>query len=109
MERDDPAESTVARAGSAELPLFPLNTVLFPGGPLPLRIFEPRYVDMVRKCMREGVPFGVLLIRSGQEVGDVSSAVDVGTSVRIVDFHQLPNGLLGILGLGDQKCRVEDR
>jgi Lon protease-like protein len=96
-------------AGSAELPLFPLNTVLFPGGPLPLRIFEPRYVDMVRRCMREGAPFGVLLIRAGQEVGEVSSAASVGTSARIVDFHQMPDGLLGILCLGEQKFRVEER
>jgi Lon protease-like protein len=52
-----------------ELPLFPLNTVLFPGGPLPLRIFEPRYVDMVKRCLRDQAPFGVVLIREGQEVG----------------------------------------
>jgi Lon protease-like protein len=97
------------RAGSTELPLFPLNTVLFPGGPLPLRIFEPRYVDMVRKCMREGAPFGVLLIRSGKEVGEVSSAADVGTSARIVDFHQMPDGLLGIVCTGEQKFRLEER
>src|ERR1700754_2017230 len=114
---DEPAQSGPAssgdsgteRAGSTELPLFPLNTVLFPGGPLPLRIFEPRYVDMIRKCMREGAPFGVLLIRSGKEVGDVSSAADVGTSARIVDFHQMPDGLLGIVCTGEQKFRVEDR
>jgi uncharacterized protein len=101
--------SPPARAGRAELPLFPLNTVLFPGGPLPLRIFEPRYVDMVRKCMREGAPFGVLLIRAGQEAGEVSSAADVGTSARIIDFNQMPDGLLGIICTGDQKFRVEDR
>src|SRR6185369_5084266 len=103
------SHSTTGRAGGAELPLFPLNTVLFPGGPLPLRIFEPRYVDMVRKCMREGAPFGVLLIRAGQEVGEVSSAADVGTSARIVDFNQMPDGLLGIICTGEQKFRVEDR
>jgi Lon protease-like protein len=97
------------RAGSAELPLFPLNTVLFPGGPLSLRIFEPRYVDMVRKCMREGAPFGVLLIRAGHEVGEVSSAADIGTSARIIDFHQMPDGLLGIICTGEQKFRVEER
>lgn len=96
-------------AGSAELPLFPLNTVLFPGGPLPLRIFEPRYVDMVRECMREGAPFGVVLIRVGQEAGAVASAADVGTSARIIDFNQLPDGLLGIMCSGDQRYRVEDR
>lgn len=94
---------------NTELPLFPLNTVLFPGGPLPLRIFEARYVDMIRKCMREGAPFGVLLIRSGKEVGEVSSTADIGTSARIVDFHQMPDGLLGIVCTGEQKFRVDDR
>jgi Lon protease-like protein len=91
---------------SEEIPLFPLNTVLFPGGPLPLRIFEPRYVDMVRRCMREGVPFGVLLIRAGTEVGEVTSTADVGTSARIVDFHQMQDGLLGIVCLGERRFRV---
>ena len=99
----------MARAGSSELPLFPLNTVLFPGGPLPLRIFEPRYVDMVRNCMREGAPFGVVLIHAGQEAGAVSSAADVGTSARIIDFDQMPDGLLGIVCTGEQKFRVDDR
>jgi uncharacterized protein len=102
-------ESPAARAGSSELPLFPLNTVLFPGGPLPLRIFEPRYVDMVRKCMREGAPFGVVLIRTGQEAGEVSSAATIGTSARIIDFNQMPDGLLGIICTGEQKFRVDDR
>src|SRR6185503_20499344 len=90
-----------ASESSAEIPLFPLNTVLFPGGPLPLRIFEPRYVDMVRYCMRERAPFGVVLIRAGTEVGQVTSAADVGTSARIVDFFQLPDGLLGITCVGE--------
>jgi Lon protease-like protein len=97
------------RAGSEELPLFPLNTVLFPDGPLALRIFEPRYVDMVRKCMRDGAPFGVVMIRSGQEAGAVSSAASIGTSALIVDFNQMPDGLLGIVCAGEQKFRVEDR
>lgn len=98
-----------SRAGGAELPLFPLNTVLFPGGPLALRIFEPRYVDMVRRCMRDGAPFGVVMIRAGQEAGAVSSAAEIGTSALIVDFTQLPDGLLGIICAGEQKFRVEDR
>jgi Lon protease-like protein len=91
---------------SEEIPLFPLNTVLFPGGPLPLRIFEPRYVDMVRRCMRESAPFGVLLIRAGAEVGAVASTAEVGTSARIVDFHQMQDGLLGIVCLGERRFRV---
>src|SRR3954462_12375771 len=82
-------------------PLFPLNTVLFPGGPLPLRIFEARYVDMVRKCMREGAPFGVILIRAGQEAGEVASVANIGTSARVIDFDQMPDGLLGIVCTGE--------
>lgn len=101
--------SRSAGASSAEIPLFPLNTVLFPGGPLPLRIFEPRYVDMVRYCMRERAPFGVVLIRAGAEVGQVTSAADVGTTARIVDFFQLPDGLLGITCLGERRFRVASR
>jgi Lon protease-like protein len=93
------------------MPLFPLNTVLFPGGPLPLRIFEPRYVDMVRACMRDGAPFGVVMIKAGREVGAgaVSNTAVIGTAARIIDFDQLPDGLLGIVGEGVQKIRVEDR
>jgi Lon protease-like protein len=98
-----------ARAGSAEIPLFPLNTVLFPGGPLSLRIFEPRYLDMVRACMRDSSSFGVVLIRAGMEAGAVSSTAEIGTAARIVDFDQLPDGLLGIMCAGEQKFRVESR
>ncbi len=96
-------------ADTARIPLFPLNTVLFPGGPLPLRIFETRYVDMVRRCMREQAAFGVVLLRSGGEVGDVSSTAEVGTTARIVDFNQLPDGLLGITCTGERKFRVLTR
>lgn len=89
------------------IPLFPLNTVLFPGGPLPLRIFETRYVDMVRHCMRERCPFGVVLIRAGSEVGTgASETTAVGTTARIVDFNALPDGLLGITCLGERKFSV---
>ena len=89
-----------------ELPLFPLNTVLFPGGPLPLRIFEPRYVDMVKRCVRDQSPFGVVLIREGQEVGPAEFH-DIGTLARIVDFDTLPDGLLGLSCLGEERFRVE--
>ncbi len=89
-------------------PLFPLNTVLFPGGPLPLRIFETRYVDMVRYCLRERCPFGVVLIRSGIEVGAAGAAETcaIGTTARIVDFNSLPDGLLGITCVGERKFSV---
>jgi Lon protease-like protein len=87
------------------IPLFPLNIVLFPGGPLPLRIFETRYLDMVRNCMRNSAGFGVALIRSGEEVGPAET-YDVGTMARIVDFHQLQDGLLGLSCVGEQRFRV---
>jgi uncharacterized protein len=89
-----------------ELPLFPLSTVLFPEGPLSLRIFEPRYVDMVGRCMRESNPFGVVAIRSGAEVGAITETAELGTTARIVDFSQLPDGLLGIMCQGERKFRL---
>jgi len=89
----------------SELPLFPLRTVLFPGGLLPLRIFEPRYVDMVGRCMREGGEFGVLLITDevGAETGPVASLAEIGTTARVVDFHALPDGLLGLMCRGARR------
>jgi Lon protease-like protein len=87
------------------IPLFPLNIVLFPGGPLPLRIFETRYVDMVRRCMREGEGFGVVLIREGKEVGPAET-FDIGTLAKIVDFDQLPDGLLGLQCVGERRFRI---
>jgi Lon protease-like protein len=89
------------------IPLFPLNVVLFPGGPLKLRIFEPRYVDMVGRCMREGTPFGVAMIIDGAEAGGPATTATVGTSARIVDFEKLPDGLLGITAIGERSFRVQ--
>lgn len=88
-----------------EIPLFPLKTVLFPGGPLALRIFEPRYVDMVRRCLRQEEGFGVVLISDGEETGPASFH-GCGTLARIVDFEQLPEGLLGLATRGEQRFRV---
>jgi Lon protease-like protein len=93
----------------AELPLFPLHTVLLPGGPLQLQIFEPRYVDMVGRCMRTGTPFGVVRIIAGSEAGTVSDTAATGTSARIIDFHTLSNGLLGLLCLGEHVFRLRSR
>jgi uncharacterized protein len=94
---------------SAALPLFPLNTVLFPGGPLSLRIFEPRYLDMVRRCLKEQLPFGVVLILAGGETGAVSAVAATGTGAKIVDFDTQPDGLLGITCVGEQRFRVRRR
>lgn len=88
------------------LPLFPLSTVLFPRGPLPLRIFETRYTDMVKRCMRESSSFGVVLLREGREAGSAARFCEVGTSARIVDFNLLPDGLLGISCHGERRFRV---
>jgi Lon protease-like protein len=93
-------------ADSSVIPLFPLRTVLFPGGPLPLRIFETRYTDMVRRCMREQLPFGVLLIQDGDEAGEVVTTATVGCTARIADFNTLQDGLLGISCVGVRKFRV---
>ena len=108
---DEPATGEGEDTG--ELALFPLNVVLFPGGPLPLRIFEPRYVDLVRNCMRTQTPFGVVQLLSGAEAGVepgvATETAPVGTSARIVDFFPLEDGLLGIYCLGDRRFRIERR
>lgn len=87
------------------LPLFPLHTVLFPGGPLKLRVFEARYVDMVGRCMRENTPFAVALIVEGKEVGPAKT-VAIGTTARIEDFERLRDGLLGISARGERRFHI---
>ena len=98
----------MSAAQNESIALFPLNIVLFPGGALPLRIFETRYVDMVRRCMRGSQAFGVALIREGNEVGPAET-FDVGTLAKIVDFHQLSDGLLGLSCIGEQRFRIRSR
>lgn len=88
-----------------QVPLFPLKTVLFPGGPLPLRIFEARYVDMISECLKRDAPFGVLLIRKGAETGPAST-YEVGTLARITDWYQGSDGLLGITAVGERRFRL---
>ncbi len=87
------------------IPIFPLNTVLFPGGPLPLRIFESRYLDMVSRCMKTDSPFGVLLIREGDDSGSATTH-HVGTLARLIDFYQGSDGLLGVTAVGGQRFRL---
>jgi uncharacterized protein len=98
----------VSAAPNDSIALFPLNIVLFPGGALPLRIFETRYVDMVRRCMHGSQAFGVALIREGNEVGPAET-FEVGTLAKIVDFHQLSDGLLGVSCIGEQRFRIRSR
>jgi Lon protease-like protein len=93
-------------SATRELPLFPLDTVLFPGGPLTLRIFETRYLDLVSRCMKEGSGFGVVRLDAGREAGGAADFSDVGTEARIVDFSRLEDGLLGITCLGAQRFRI---
>ena len=92
-----------------DIALFPLNAVLFPGGLLPLRIFETRYVDMVGGCMRQDASFGVVLIVDGNETGAAVNIAAVGTAARIVDFQTQPDGLLGLLCRGERRFRVQQR
>jgi Lon protease-like protein len=89
-----------------DLPLFPLSAVLFPGGPLTLRIFEQRYLDLVRDCARRSSGFGVCLILQGREAGEPSLPAAVGTLARITDFYTLPDGLLGISAEGGERFQV---
>jgi hypothetical protein len=88
-----------------QVPLFPLRTVLFPEGPLPLRIFEPRYLDMVSECLKNDQRFGVLLIKEGSETGPATT-YDVGTLARISDWYQGSDGLLGVTAVGEQRFRL---
>jgi uncharacterized protein len=90
----------------SELPLFPLQAVLFPEGRLALRVFEPRYLDMVARCLRGENRFGVIAIREGSEVGAGATTYEIGTSAEIVDWQQESGGLLGILAAGRTPFRV---
>jgi Lon protease-like protein len=96
---------------TSSLPLFPLGTVLFPGGVLPLRVFEARYVDMIRAAMRDGGTFGVVLIQDGQhEVGNPDVAIaDVGCRARIDDWDMAQLGVLQITTTGTERFRIVDR
>ena len=91
---------------TVSIPLFPLNTVLFPGGVLPLRIFEPRYLDMVSECLKTDSGIGVVLIRNGREIGEVADFHEVGTLCNIRYWHKRPDGLLGVTLQGEQCFRV---
>lgn len=88
------------------IPLFPLKAVLFPRGFLPLRVFEPRYLDMISSCMKTDAGIGVVLIRDGREVGHAASTYDVGTLTQISYWHKRADGLLGITLSGSQRFRI---
>jgi Lon protease-like protein len=86
--------------------LFPLQTVLYPDGPLPLRIFEPRYLEMISRCMKDSDPFGVVLIADGPEVAGSVRTHAQGTLARICDWYQGEDGVLGIIALGGNRFRL---
>ncbi|MCP4001775.1 MAG: peptidase S16 [Gammaproteobacteria bacterium] len=88
------------------VPLFPLQTVLFPGGPLSLRVFEARYLDMVSHCMKKNEPFGVVLITEGNEAGSEVITQATGTLAMITDWYQGADGLLGITATGESRFRL---
>lgn len=93
----------------SSLPLFPLGAVLFPGGVLPLRVFEVRYLDMIGKCHKAGAPFGVVSLTQGQEVrrpGQREAFAGVGTLATITDFETPGPGLMVIRCMGEQRFRI---
>ncbi|MEZ5464005.1 MAG: LON peptidase substrate-binding domain-containing protein [Lysobacteraceae bacterium] len=93
-------------APTGDLPLFPLHGVLFPGGEMRLRLFEPRYLDLVSDCSRRDTGFGVCLIVQGEEAGEPALPAAYGTRARIADFYTLDDGLLGITVRGDRRFHV---
>lgn len=90
----------------ALLPIFPLQTVLFPGGVLPLRVFEARYMDMTTRCMREGTVFGVNLIARGAEVGAPAVPHSMGVSARITSWDMTEPGMLHLVTCGERRYRI---
>jgi len=91
-----------------EIALFPLNTVLFPGGLLPLRIFEARYLDMISDCMRKQRGFGICAIQSGDEVGKAAHCYSVGTLATVADFDRGDDDLLRVTVHGERRFRIDE-
>ncbi len=91
-----------------EMPLFPLNVVLFPGMALPLHIFEARYREMINRCLDEDLAFGVVLIKEGPEVGGDAQPRRVGTAARIVKVDRQPDGRMNIQVVGTRRFRIEE-
>jgi len=90
----------------AEIPLFPLKTVLLPGNTLELKVFETRYLDMIATCMRESSPFGVVLIHKGDETAIDTDIYSIGTTAVINDWENRADGLLGITALGIERFEI---
>ncbi len=94
---------------SMEMPLFPLDTVLFPGMVMPLHIFEPRYIDMVNTCLEESSRFGVVLIKEGSEAGGpLATPYQVGTAARIARTERYSNDHMDITIVGTNRFRIQE-
>jgi len=89
-----------------EMPIFPLGTVLFPGGVLPLKIFEQRYLDMTKACLRDGTSFGICLIREGREVGAPAVPSSVGCIARIREWDMPQLGIFLLITEGTERFRL---
>jgi hypothetical protein len=94
------------REGVIQVPIFPLNTVVFPEGLLPLRIFEQRYLDMTKRCIRDSTPFGVCLIREGREVGEPARPYEIGCLATIVSWDMPQFGIFILLTQGVRRLRI---
>jgi Lon protease-like protein len=94
---------------SLRVPIFPLNTVLFPGGLLPLRVFETRYMDMTRDCLKRNQPFGVCLIRQGSEVGAPAVPEGLGCLAKILECDMQQQGILNLKTCGSRRFRILER
>ena len=105
---DNDNEPSHGPSSAMEMPLFPLNVVLFPGMALPLHIFEPRYREMINRCLDESLAFGVVLIKEGREVGGDALPHRVGTAARIVKVDRQSDGRMNIQVVGTRRFRIEE-
>ncbi len=103
------AVSRTGQPKTLELPIFPLSSVLFPGGVMPLKIFEQRYMDMAKSCLKNALPFGICLIREGPEVGAVALPETIGTMARIQEWDMQQLGVLQVRAVGEGRFRIVEQ
>ena len=104
--QNDPVLSKDQTPYERQIPLFPLQVVLFPGGFLPLHIFEPRYRTMIKFCLEHESEFGVVLIKEGEETGETAIPCEVGTAVRILHVEHLDDGRMHIVTAGEYRFQI---
>jgi len=90
-----------------DLPLFPLHVVLYPDMPLPLHVFEPRYREMLKRCRADHSPFGIVLIKSGDEIGDHPVPFHIGTTARVTQCEELADGRLNVVVVGESRFTID--